>query len=131
LSPFAADDQCPVATFFTKDTIRENIRLARPDASDADVEEACKQAHVHSVITDPMKPHGGYDTVADVQVPSGGQKRLITLARCLFAQARGVAARWAADSRCRPIAGAMMTFLQAMPARRSLPGQDAGSGIQT
>jgi len=70
--------------FFTKDAIRENIRLARPDASDADVEEACKQAHVHSVITDPLKLHDGYDTVVDVQVPSGGQKRLIALARCLL-----------------------------------------------
>ena len=70
--------------FFTKDTIRENIRLARPDAGDADIEEACKQAHVHSVITDPMKLHDGYDTVVDVQVPSGGQKRLIALARCLL-----------------------------------------------
>ena len=27
---------------------------------------------------------GGYDTVVDVQVPSGGQKRLIALARCLL-----------------------------------------------
>ena len=70
--------------FFTKDTIRENIRLARPDASDADVEEACRQAHVHSVIVDPTKMHDGYDTVMDVQVPSGGQKRLIALARCLL-----------------------------------------------
>jgi ATP-binding cassette, subfamily B, bacterial len=70
--------------FFTKDTIRENVRLARPDASDADVEEACAQAHVHSVITDPRKLRDGYDTVVDVQVPSGGQKRLIALARCLL-----------------------------------------------
>ncbi len=70
--------------FFTKDTIRENVRLARPDASDAHVEEACEQAHVHSVITDPRKMHDGYDTVMDVQVPSGGQKRLIALARCLL-----------------------------------------------
>ncbi|OBF28469.1 ABC transporter ATP-binding protein [Mycobacterium sp. ACS1612] len=70
--------------FFTKDTIRENIRLARPDATDADVEEACRQAHVHEVITDPMKMRDGYDTVMDVQVPSGGQKRLIALARCLL-----------------------------------------------
>ena len=70
--------------FFTKDTIRENIRLARPDASDADIEEACEEAHVHSVITDPSKMHDGYDTVVDVQVPSGGQKRLIALARCLL-----------------------------------------------
>ena len=29
--------------FFTRDTIRENIRLARPDADDADVEEACEK----------------------------------------------------------------------------------------
>jgi ATP-binding cassette, subfamily B, bacterial len=70
--------------FFTKDTIRENVRLARPEASDADVEEACEQANVHSVITDPTKLHDGYDTVVDVQVPSGGQKRLIALARCLL-----------------------------------------------
>ena len=70
--------------FFTKDTIRENIRLARHDASDEDVEEACRQAHIHSVITDPMKMHDGYDTVVDVQVPSGGQKRLIALARALL-----------------------------------------------
>jgi ATP-binding cassette, subfamily B, bacterial len=70
--------------FFTKDTIRENIRLARPDATDAEIEEACRQAHVHAVITDPMKLRDGYDTVMDVQVPSGGQKRLIALARCLL-----------------------------------------------
>ena len=70
--------------FFTKDTIRENIRLARPDATDAEIEEACEEAHVHSIITDPTKLRDGYDTVVDVQVPSGGQKRLIALARCLL-----------------------------------------------
>jgi ATP-binding cassette, subfamily B, bacterial len=70
--------------FFSKDTIRENIRLVRPNASDADVEQACKQANVHSVIVDPEKMQDGYDTVVDVQVPSGGQKRLIALARCLL-----------------------------------------------
>ncbi|MDT5360393.1 MAG: ATP-binding cassette, subfamily bacterial [Mycobacterium sp.] len=70
--------------FFTKDTIRENIRLARPGATDADIEAACENANVHSVIIDPTKMHDGYDTVVDVQVPSGGQKRLIALARCLL-----------------------------------------------
>lgn len=68
--------------FFTKDTIRENIRLARPEATDADIEDACTQAHIHSVITTRMQD--GYDTVVDVQIPSGGQKRLIALARCLL-----------------------------------------------
>ncbi|AEV72103.1 ABC-type multidrug transport system, ATPase and permease component [Mycolicibacterium rhodesiae NBB3] len=70
--------------FFAKDTIRENVRMARTDACDADVEEACRLAQVHSVIVDPARVHRGYDTVMDVQVPSGGQKRLIALARCLL-----------------------------------------------
>lgn len=70
--------------FFAKDTVRENVRMARPDATDVEVEEACRWAQVHSVIVDPTKIHNGYDTVMDVQVPSGGQKRLIALARCLL-----------------------------------------------
>ncbi|MEU0497287.1 ABC transporter ATP-binding protein [Mycobacterium sp. NPDC006124] len=70
--------------FFVKDTIRENIRLARPEATDAEIEQACERANVHAVITDPARLHDGYDTVVDVQVPSGGQKRLIALARCLL-----------------------------------------------
>jgi ATP-binding cassette, subfamily B, bacterial len=70
--------------FFAKDTIRENVRMARPDASDADVERACAAAQVHSIIVDPAKMPSGYDTIVDVQVPSGGQKRLIALARCLL-----------------------------------------------
>jgi ABC-type multidrug transport system fused ATPase/permease subunit len=70
--------------FFLKDTIRENIRLGKADASDAEIEEACKLAHIHDVIVDPQRMPKGYDTVVDVQVPSGGQKRLIALARNLL-----------------------------------------------
>ena len=70
--------------FFLKDTIRANIRMARPSANDAEIEAACELAHVHSVITDPARMTDGYDTVVDTQVPSGGQKRLIALARCLI-----------------------------------------------
>jgi ATP-binding cassette, subfamily B, bacterial len=70
--------------FFLKDTIRENVRLGKADATDAEVEEACKLAHIHDVIIDPKRMPKGYNTVVDVQVPSGGQKRLIALARCLL-----------------------------------------------
>ena len=70
--------------FFVKDTIRENVRLGRQDATDREVEDACKVAHIHEVIVDPDEIPDGYDTVVDVQVPSGGQKRLIALARCLL-----------------------------------------------
>ncbi|MEZ0342689.1 ABC transporter ATP-binding protein [Mycobacterium sp. pV006] len=70
--------------FFMKDAIRENIRLARQNATDEQIEEACRLAHVHPIIVDPAKMPEGYDTVVDVQVPSGGQKRLIAMARCLL-----------------------------------------------
>ncbi len=70
--------------FFLKDTIRENVRLGRADASNDEVEEACKLAHIHDVIVDPERMPQGYNTIVDVQVPSGGQKRLIALARCLL-----------------------------------------------
>lgn len=70
--------------FFLKDTIRENVRLGRATATDKEVEEACELAHIHDVIVDPQRMPKGYDTVVDVQIPSGGQKRLIALARCLL-----------------------------------------------
>ncbi|MGB7923651.1 MAG: ABC transporter ATP-binding protein [Pyrinomonadaceae bacterium] len=70
--------------FFLKDTIRENVRLGKADATNAEIEEACRLAHIHDVIVDPQRMPKGYETVVDVQIPSGGQKRLIALARCLL-----------------------------------------------
>lgn len=70
--------------FFLKDTIRENVRLGRAEAGTQEIEETCKTAHIHDVILDPGRLPKGYDTLVDVQVPSGGQKRLIALARCLI-----------------------------------------------
>jgi ABC-type multidrug transport system fused ATPase/permease subunit len=68
--------------FFLKDSIRENVRLGKIHATDAEIEEACRLAHVHDVIVNQIP--GAYDCTVDVQVPSGGQKRLIALARCLI-----------------------------------------------
>jgi len=55
-----------------------------------EVEEACKRAQIHDVIltfrsADPNAPRG-YDTIITDSFPSGGQKRLIALARCLIRQ---------------------------------------------
>jgi ATP-binding cassette subfamily B protein len=72
--------------FFLKDTIRENVRLGKPDANDDEVFEACRLAQIHDVILDPGRIRKGYDTVVAEQEPSGGQKRLIALARCLIRQ---------------------------------------------
>ena len=77
--------------FFLKDTVRENVRLGRQNATDAEVEEACKRAQVHDVILNfppeagPDSPRGYERTITD-SFPSGGQKRLIALARCLIRQ---------------------------------------------
>jgi ABC-type multidrug transport system fused ATPase/permease subunit len=70
--------------FFLKDTIRENVRLGKMDAQEGEITWACRTAHIHDVITDPNRMPQGYNTIVDVQVPSGGQKRLIALARCLL-----------------------------------------------
>ena len=64
-------------------TIRENIRLARPDAPDAEVEEAARVALAHDFI---MRMPRGYETNAGergVQM-SGGQRQRIAIARALL-----------------------------------------------
>jgi ATP-binding cassette subfamily B protein len=70
--------------FFLKDSIRENVRLGKTNATEEEIIEACKLANIHDVIVDPQRIPQGYETVVDVQIPSGGQKRLIALARCLL-----------------------------------------------
>src|ERR1051326_3654420 len=70
--------------FFLKDSIRENVRLGRSNATDAEVEAACRRANIHDTIVNEIP--GGYDCIVGDQVPSGGQKRLIAFARCLIRQ---------------------------------------------
>jgi ATP-binding cassette subfamily C protein CydCD len=64
-------------------TVRENIRLARPDATDADVEDACRRAQAHQFIE--ALPDG-YDTrLAERGASlSGGQRQRVALARALL-----------------------------------------------
>ena len=67
-------------------TIRENIRLARPDALDAEVEEAARVALAHEFI---MRMPQGYETNAGergVQM-SGGQRQRIAIARAVLKDA--------------------------------------------
>jgi ATP-binding cassette subfamily B (MDR/TAP) protein 1 len=62
-------------------TIKENIRFGKPDATDAEVEEACKLANAHDFIS---KFELKYDTVVGPKGSqvSGGQKQVRFQAIC-------------------------------------------------
>jgi ATP-binding cassette, subfamily B, bacterial len=64
-------------------TIRENIRYARPDATDSEIESAARAAAIHDRI---MSFAEGYDTVVGERGYrlSGGEKQRIAIARVLL-----------------------------------------------
>ncbi len=70
-------------TWLKSATIRENITYGCPDASEADMIRAAKEAHAHSFI---MRMPNGYDTVIgeDGGSLSQGQKQLLCIARVML-----------------------------------------------
>ena len=64
-------------------SIRENIRIGKPDATDAEIEQAAKKASCHEFIK--ALPQG-YDTVAGDggNNLSGGEKQRIAIARAIL-----------------------------------------------
>jgi len=66
-------------------TLRENICYGKPDASQAEVEAAASQAHIHDFIA--ALPNG-YDTVIGEMgsTLSGGQRQRLAIARALVKQ---------------------------------------------
>ena len=67
-------------------SVRENIRYGRPEANDAEVEEAARQAHCHGFIE---ALSDGYDTVVGERGTrlSGGQRQRIGIARAFLKDA--------------------------------------------
>jgi ATP-binding cassette, subfamily B, bacterial len=65
------------------DTIRVNLRYAKPDATDAELVEVCKAARIHDLI-DGLPD--GYDTLVGERGYrlSGGEKQRLALARVLL-----------------------------------------------
>ena len=70
-------------TWLKAGTIRENITMGKPDATDDEVIAAAKQAHAHSFIKRLPK---GYDTVIGESGGelSQGQKQLLCIARVML-----------------------------------------------
>lgn len=71
-------------TWLFKGTIMENLRYGRLDATDEEVIEAAKAAHIHHFI---KTLPGGYDMELneDASNISQGQKQLLTIARAILA----------------------------------------------
>jgi ATP-binding cassette, subfamily C, bacterial CydCD len=73
-------------TYLFNTSVRENLRLACPQATDAAIEEAAERANAHQFIVE--LPHA-YDTVVGergVQL-SGGQRQRLAIARALLKNA--------------------------------------------
>lgn len=70
-------------TYLFHATIGENLRYARPDATQAQIEEAARQANIHATIA---SFPDGYDTVVGERGYrlSGGEKQRIAIARVLL-----------------------------------------------
>jgi ATP-binding cassette subfamily B protein len=64
-------------------TVRENIRLGRVEAGDAEVEDAARSAQIHDLI---LGLERGYDTVVGERGGnlSGGQRQRVALARAIL-----------------------------------------------
>lgn len=70
-------------TWLRAGTIRDNIRMGKPDASEEEVVQAAKAAHAHSFI---KRLPEGYDTLIteDGGSLSQGQKQLLCIARVML-----------------------------------------------
>jgi len=73
-------------TWLFNDTIRANLLIARPDADQASLEAACRDAQLHAFICSLPQ---GYDTqVGEAGTRlSGGQARRLAIARALLRDA--------------------------------------------
>lgn len=73
----------PQDTVLFNDTVRYNIAYGRTDATEAEVEQAAKAAHIHDFISATPK---GYDTMVGERglKLSGGEKQRVAIARTLL-----------------------------------------------
>jgi ATP-binding cassette, subfamily B, bacterial len=74
-------------TYLLHTTVRENLRYAKPDASDVEIERAARAAQIHDLIS---RLPDGYDTMVGSRGHrfSGGEKQRIAIARTLLRNPR-------------------------------------------
>jgi ATP-binding cassette, subfamily B, bacterial len=70
-------------TYLFHATVRENLRFAKPDASDEEIEDAARAAQIHDLVA---SLPDGYDTIVGERGYrfSGGEKQRIAIARTIL-----------------------------------------------
>jgi ATP-binding cassette, subfamily B, bacterial len=70
-------------TYLFHATVRENLRFARPDATDEEIEDAARTARIHGLIASLPE---GYDTIVGERGYrfSGGEKQRMAIARTIL-----------------------------------------------
>lgn len=68
-------------TWIRKASVKDNVAIGNPNATQEEIEEACKRAHCHGFISRLPK---GYDTIIGEEGLSQGQKQLISIARVML-----------------------------------------------
>jgi ATP-binding cassette subfamily B protein len=74
-------------SYLFHDTIRANLLYAKPEATQAEVEAACRAANIHEMI---MRLPSGYDTLVGERGYrlSGGEKQRLAIARVILKDPR-------------------------------------------
>ncbi|WP_433782012.1 ABC transporter ATP-binding protein [Actinomycetospora sp. CA-101289] len=74
-------------TYLLHTTVRENLRAAKPDATDTEIEAAARAARIHDVVAGLSE---GYDTMVGARGHrfSGGEKQRLAIARTLLRDPR-------------------------------------------
>jgi len=104
--------------YLLRTTVRDNIRLTRPDASDIDIHAAARAAQIHDRI---LRLRRGYDSViGDDAHLSGGEAQRLTIARALLTDAPILVLDEATAFADPDSEAAIQTALSALAAQRTL-----------